>query len=229
MISRSRPRVAGTRGAANAPPRPARNAPRGKADVNSQAWFTPSAASMLRCSAAARSNRPQRQQVGLWVAPATDLHGAGQPGGARSKQVFGAPDRQRGVADDEHQGERGQQLEQFGCLVQPLEHQPFRGRPDQAGSQRGQQQAGPIAGAVAEIRGERPGQVDAQHVERTVREIHHTGHAENQRQARGNQEQRAGVRQAIKQLRQQPGQAHQCAGRILRTCSSGGCKRAPSM
>ncbi|CUJ48458.1 Uncharacterised protein [Achromobacter sp. 2789STDY5608628] len=63
MISRSSPSVAGTRGAASAPPSPARNAPSVKAEVNSQAWLTPSAASMSRFSAAARSSRPQRVRI----------------------------------------------------------------------------------------------------------------------------------------------------------------------
>ncbi|MNT17813.1 hypothetical protein D3C72_1529890 [compost metagenome] len=63
MISRSSPSVAGTRGAASAPPSPARKAPRVKAEVNSQAWFTPSAASIVRFSAAARSSLPQRVRI----------------------------------------------------------------------------------------------------------------------------------------------------------------------
>ena len=63
MISRSSPKVAGTRGAASAPPSPARKAPKVKAEVKSQAWFTPRAASMLRFSAAARSRRPQRVRI----------------------------------------------------------------------------------------------------------------------------------------------------------------------
>ena len=44
------------------------------------------------------------------------------------------------------------------------------------------------------------GDVDAQHVERAVREVHDPRHAEDQRQPDGDQEERRRARQAVEEL-----------------------------
>jgi len=138
-----------------------------------------------------------QQQVVFGVAAAQDLHGAGQARRAGGEEVFGTPDRQGHVADDEDQRKGGQQLEKFRRAVQALEHQQFGRGADEAGRQRRQQQAEPVARAAAEVAGEGPGQVHAQHVERTVREVDHARYAKDQRKSGGDQKQRAGVGQAI--------------------------------
>ena len=63
MASRSRPKLAGSRGACKAPPKAARNAPSANTPVNSHAWLTPSAPTISRSWVAARINTPKRVRV----------------------------------------------------------------------------------------------------------------------------------------------------------------------
>ena len=145
IATRSRPRLAGSRGSCRAPPSPARNAPSANTAVNSSDWFTPSAPTISRSWVAARIRMPKRVRVSIHhSSPSTsgpmtistrsycgndrpeDLDRAAQARCARPQQVFAAPDGQRRVADDQHQREGGQQLEQLGSAIDPPQHQPFR-------------------------------------------------------------------------------------------------------
>ena len=52
------------------------------------------------------------------------------------------------------------------------------------------------------------GEVDAEHVERAVREVHYAGDAEDQRKPGRDEEERARRREAIQELQQDRGTAH---------------------
>ena len=162
MIARSMPRLAGSRGSCSAPANPARNAPSAKTAVKRRAWSMPSAAVSARFSAAARISMPKRVRVTSSV-NATRTTGAAtirnrsycgmewpndstvpaNPGRARTEQVFGTPQVQRHVANDENDGKGGRQLHEFGRIVQTLQQQELEQRADQRDGERRAEQAEP--------------------------------------------------------------------------------------
>ncbi len=94
---------------------------------------------------------------------------------------------------------------------------------------------------AAEMR-DRRAEIGAEHEQRAVREIDDARHAEDQRQARGDQEQRRRAREAVQELDQDRGRSHKKRGsppffgtrrkaqslRIARTSANDGRKRSPA-
>ena len=153
--------MAGSRGSCSAPPRPASKAPSANTAVNSQAWLTPSAPTISRSCVAARTSVPQRVRVSSSQSSAEheradddqeqvvgrerlaeDVDRAGQARRARAEQVLRAPDPQRGVLDDQHQREGGEQLEQLGRAVDAAQQQHLDQRAEHADRERREQHAG---------------------------------------------------------------------------------------
>ncbi len=108
----------------------------------------------------------------------------------------------------QHQREGGQQLEQLGRAVDAPQQQHLDQRAEHADRQRRQQQRRPEAQARAQLVDQRVGDVDAQHVERAMREVDDAGDAEDQRQARRHQEQRRRAGQPVEQLDDESGEGH---------------------
>ena len=137
-----------------------------------------------------RRDDDQRQVV-LRHTPAHDLDRAREARRARADQLLGPPDRQRGVLDHQHDGEGGEQLEQFGGAIdaaqdadleQRAQHSDDKARDDDGAPE-------PERRAAEELH-RRIGDVESQHVERAVREVDDARDAEDQRQAGGHHEQR---------------------------------------
>ena len=145
MMARSMPRFAGSRGSCSAPASPARQAPSANTSVNSRASSMPSAPTSTRFSVAARISMPKRvrvsshhsatehqrpdgdqQQVVGRHRAAEDVDDAGEARRARSQQVLGAPDRERRVADDQHDAEGRRELQQLRRGVDPAQQQRSR-------------------------------------------------------------------------------------------------------
>ena len=140
---------------------------------------------------------------------AQDLDRHGEAGRARTDQVLRAPDEQRDVLDHQHDGEGREQLEQFRRLVDAPQNQHLDQHADQPDRERRQDDRAPEAEGVrpsASIR--RVGAVEAQHVERAVREIDDPRHAEDQRQAGRHQEQRRRGGQPVQELDDDAGEGH---------------------
>jgi hypothetical protein len=57
-----------------------------------------------------------------------DIDGTLQPGRARSQQILGTPQRKCDVANDQHDAERGGELQQLRRCIDPLEDQHLDGR-----------------------------------------------------------------------------------------------------
>ena len=232
MTVRSMPRLAGSRGNCSAPASPARNAPSANTAVKSFASSIPSAAVSTRFSDAARirtaeararhepRERDQHQradgdeeQVVLRNRAAEELERAGESRRARPEQVFGAPDRQHGVAHDQHDRERRRELQQFRRRVEPLQQQRFDQCADDGDDECGEHHAEPERdGAAADGGREEVAEpvraVRAQHVQRAMREVDDARDAEDQREAGGDQEQRRRRRQAVQQLEEKRRERH---------------------
>ena len=63
--------------------------------------------------------------------PAEHFNRAAKARGARTEQIFRAPDPQRRIVDDQHQREGRQQLEQFRRAIDPPQQQDLDQRADQ--------------------------------------------------------------------------------------------------
>ena len=63
MVSKSNPRLAGSRGNCKAPPKPASAQPRANTLVNNQRWWMPKAPTISRSWVAARTKVPKRVRV----------------------------------------------------------------------------------------------------------------------------------------------------------------------
>ena len=112
-----------------------------------------------------RAERDQEQVV-LRKQVAGDGHCAAHVRRARAEQVVRTPGPQGEVADDQHQGEGGEQLQQFRRAVQPPQQQALDQCAERAHDQPGQQHAAPEAeDAAAEGFHQAVGDVGAQHVE----------------------------------------------------------------
>ena len=122
-------------------------------------------------------------------APPQDLHRPGQPRCARAQQFLRPPQPQHQVLEDQGQGEGGQQLEEFGRVVDAPQQQHFHQRTDQPHRHGRQQQRRPEPDHPAQPLHQGVGDIDAHHVERTMRKVDDARDAEDQRQAGGHQEQ----------------------------------------
>ena len=220
MTARSRSRLAGSRGICSAPPRPGQHGADEEHRGEELGLVDAQRAHHLavlgggphqRAPARARQQQPHRaqhdradgdqQQVVGRDAAAQDLDRHGEAGRARTDQVLGAPGEQRDVLDHQHDGEGREQLEQFGRLVDAAQHQHLDQHADQADRERRQHDRAPEAeGRAAQRLDQAVGAVEAQHVERAVREVDDPRHAEDQRQAGRHQEQRRRGGQPVQEL-----------------------------
>ena len=153
-----------------------------------------------RAPARARQEQPQQRQhdgahddqenVVAGKVAAEKGDGALHARRAPAQQVRRAAQPQHRVVDDQHQCESGQQLEQFGCLIDAPQQHDFDRGAQQAGEERGQRHAAPVAPGPrsGELFRQRIGQVDAHHEKGTVGEIQYTRDPEDQREADRDQE-----------------------------------------
>ena len=145
----------------------------------------------------------EQEEVVLGELAAEDLHRAAQARGARPEQVFHAPERRHDVAQQQHQRERRQQLEQLGGVIDAAQERDLYQCSQQRERRRRGEHAAPEAEHPAQARGAGIGDVGAQHVQRAVRHVDDARDAENQRQPRRQEKQRRGVRQAVQGLERQ--------------------------
>ena len=159
-----------------------------------------------------RAHRHEEQIV-LRHGVAEDAHGTCEAGRARSKKVGGAEDGEHGIAHDEHHAECRRELKELGCCVEALQQQYLDQCADERYGECGGDDTEPERrAAAADDRREEiactVGEVRAQHVERPVREVDDARDAEDERQARRDEEQRGGRRQAVQELQQERGERH---------------------
>ncbi len=219
MMLRSIRRLTNSRGTWSAPPRPARNEPTMNAEVKRTRWLTPSAPTISRSCVAARTRMPQRvrwkssqmspKTTGPMTMRARSYSGIGSPKMRTARSSIGArgPRRssepqivQHRVLHDEDDAERRDQLEELGRVVDPPQDGDLDDGADQRRGPGRQQDAGPEADDPRQRRHQRVGHVGAEHVQRAVREVHHARHAEDDRQARRDEEQRGRVREPRQEL-----------------------------
>ncbi len=136
-----------------------------------------------------RSKRDQKQIVARDVL-AEEIHRALEAGRAATDEIVRPPDQHHEVLDHQGQAEGREQLEQLGGVIDAAQQHHFDQHADQCHRERGQHDAAPEAERAGEPFGQREGDVGAYHVEGAMREIHDPRHAEDDRQARGHQEQR---------------------------------------
>jgi hypothetical protein len=147
------------------------------------------------------------------------LDRAAQPRRARSEQILVAPDEERGVVDHQEDRERGEQLEQLGCLIDAPQQHHLDQRTDGGDGERRQDQAPPEAEPAADLGGDAVGNVDAQHVERAVGDVDDAGDAEDQRQPGADEEQPGRRRQSVERLKQEGVERHRMTARLMRLSS----------
>ena len=196
-----------------------------------------------------RTDRDQEQVV-LGERAAEDLDRPAQARRARSEEILGAPEPEREVLDDERQREGREQLEELRRVIDaPQDGDLDQGADHTHHQRRGDHPTPESRRARVELRDEAVSDVDPQHVQRAVREVHDPRDAEDQRQADGDEKQRRRARQTVEELdsyRSQGGVlAHeltrwrpraaaqlrrrpQSAGRSFFTSASGGRYFAPS-
>src|SRR5262249_21909693 len=154
-----------------------------------------------------RADDDQEQVVARKVAP-EDFDRAAQAGRARPEQVLGAPDPLRGVVDDEHQREGGEQLEQLRRLVDAAQQQHLDQRAEGGHDEAGGDDAAPEAERAADLEGEGGGEIEPQHVEGAVGDVDDAGDAEDQRQAGADEEQARRRGEAVERLKQEGFEGH---------------------
>ena len=127
-----------------------------------------------------------------------------EAGRARPELVLRPPDAERDVLHHQHEAEGGEQLEQLRRLVDPAQDHDLDERAERRDDDSRQQDAAPEAERIgrAEAGHQREGEIGAQHVEGTVREVHDPRHAEDDRQPAGDEEERRGRGQAVERLRE---------------------------
>jgi hypothetical protein len=128
---------------------------------------------------------------------------------ARPKQILRTPGPEREILDHQNDCEGGKQLQQFGGGVDTAQQEHFDQRAEQRYGDGGEHHATPEScGAMAEFLDQAVGQVQAQHEQRAVGEIDDPGDAEDDRQARRHQKERAGAGQAVQELDQDRRSGH---------------------
>jgi hypothetical protein len=92
-------------------------------------------------------------------------------------------------------------LEKFGGAVEAAQQGGFEDGADERGGGGGGEDAEDEEfGGAGEAGEDGPGDVGAEHVEAAMGEVHHPGHAENHRQAGGDQEEGRGAGEAGEEL-----------------------------
>ena len=153
-----------------------------------------------------------------------------RPGARGPSRSSGPQSVERGVVDDQHQREGGEQLEQFGRAIDaPQQHDLDQRADARRRRRRGRDDAAPEAERAADLGGEGVGDVGPQHIEGPVRDIDDAGDAEDQRQAGGDKEQAGGGREPVERLEQEGVESHRslAASAVTlspcgRGCPSGG-------
>ena len=123
-----------------------------------------------------------------------------KPGARGPSNSLGPQIEQHEILDRERDAEGREQLEQFRRLVDAAQQDDLDQRSDRGDDDRGEGDRAPEADRAAQPIREREADVGAQHVERAMREIDDAGDAENDREAGGDQKQRAGAREAGDEL-----------------------------
>ncbi len=132
-----------------------------------------------------------------------------RPGARGPTEILRAPGEERDVLDDQDDGEGRQKLEQLGRAIDAPQHREFDQHADQPHDERRQHDGTPeTERRAAEQLDQRIGAVEPQHVERTVRKVHDSRDAEDQRQAGRHQEQRRGGGQPVQELDEDRGKGH---------------------
>ena len=136
--------------------------------------------------------------------PGKQLDRAGQRGRCRQRQV-GAEHHLDAVVQDQDQREGRKHLRQVVARVERAQQTDLERHAEQAGQRdRAEHAQHERAGHPDEPGGEER----ADHVERAVREVDHVHHAEDQGQARGEQEQHQAELQAVQRLLDEKDAAH---------------------
>ena len=149
------------------------------------------------------------QHVVLRQGSAADIDRARQARRARAEQILGSPQGECYILDDEHDAERGDQLQQFGCAVESAKQQPLDQCADDADQRGSGHDRDPVSHrATFESTDERVADIRAQHHQRPVREVDDARHAEDQRQACRHHEKRRGAGHPIENLRGKGGERH---------------------
>jgi hypothetical protein len=133
------------------------------------------------------ANADQKQVVGRQMAP-EDFDGSTKTRGTGAQEILGAPQPQRGVAEDEDEREGGEQLKQLGRTINSPQQHPLDQRPEQPHQDRGSDHAAPETDRPSGLVGHGRGQIGAKHVERAMRHVDDAGDTKNERQAGGHQE-----------------------------------------
>ena len=128
-------------------------------------------------------------------------HRAREPGCRRSRFIVGAPEVPHGIGYDQHEGESQQELVQLGCAIHAPE-QEHLDESAQRGDDAGRQDHRRVEcrRAQGQRRGERVGQVRGEHVEGAVGEIDDARDAEDEREARRDEEEEHRVCEAAQEL-----------------------------
>ena len=146
-----------------------------------------------------RTERDQQEVVGR-KGLAEEIDRALEAGRARTEQFARPPDQQREILNDERDAEGGEQLKQFRRVVDAAQQKHFDERADRGDGERGDYDRAPEADHAAQPFGQRVPDIGAQHVERAMREIDDAGDAEDDREAGGDEKQRAGTREPRDEL-----------------------------
>ena len=135
----------------------------------------------------------QHELVGR-KAPSEDFHRRAQARRAGSENVLRPEDLDHEILHHQHDAEGGEQLEQLRRAVDAPQQQDLDDDADDADDERREQNAGPEGdgseGEFEQPRHQGRGRVGADHVERTVREVHDPRDAEDDGQAAGGDEKR---------------------------------------
>ena len=116
-----------------------------------------------------------------------------------ARAILGAPERERGVADDQHDAESRRELQQLGRAHRCASAAATSiSAPSERDGERRQQHRRPRSRArPRRSADQRVRDVRAQHVQRAVREVDDAGDAEDQRQTGGDEEQRRRAGKAV--------------------------------
>jgi len=124
------------------------------------------------------ADHDQKQVIDRELAP-EHVERAGQARCARPQEFFGAIEPQHPVLDGQHQSKGGEQLKQLGRAVDAPQQQHLHHHTERAhrtgGHRHGEPKAHPF-----QARHECVGEVNPQHVEGAVGEIHNPGDTEDQ-------------------------------------------------
>ena len=146
-----------------------------------------------------RPGSDQQQVIGRKVAP-EDRDGTREARGARPEELLGPPCPKHGILHDENDGKGRQQLKQLRRLVDAPHEQNLDCGAGQPDHDRGNQERRPEPGARAQQRRQGVGKVNAQHIERAMREIDDARDPEDQRQPGRDEKKRGRPGKSVEQL-----------------------------